>query len=71
MTDRERAIVSAYTGTTMFQGAELKILYDYIEEKLGRPFIDLEMGTESFWIELKEKTRNDFISLCKKETEII
>lgn len=71
MTDREKAIVSAYTGVTMFQGAELKILYDYIEEKLGRPFIDLEMGTESFWIELKEKTRNDFISLCKKETEII
>ena len=69
MTDRERAIVSAYTGATMFQGAELKILYDYIEEKLGRPFIDLEMGTESFWIELKEKTRNDFISLCKGETE--
>jgi hypothetical protein len=69
MTDREKAIVSAYTGISMFQGDKLQILYDYIEEKLGRPFIDLEMATESFWIELKEKTKDDFISLCKEQCE--
>ena len=69
MTDREKAIVSAHTGISMFQGDKLQILYDYIEEKLGRPFIDLEMATELFWIELKEKTRDDFISLCKEQSE--
>jgi hypothetical protein len=65
MTDRERAIVTAHTGINMFKGEKLGILYDYIEEKLGRSFIDLEMATEEFWIELKEKTKSDFISLCE------
>lgn len=35
MTNREKAIITCYTGITMFQEEQLKYLYDYLEEKLG------------------------------------
>ena len=37
MTDRERAIVMAYTGIVMLCGDKLDIFYEYVSEKLGRP----------------------------------
>lgn len=32
MTEREKAIVTAYTGICMFQGDGLKALYEYLDE---------------------------------------
>ena len=37
MTDRERAIVMAYTGVTMLVGDKLSVFYNYVSEKLGEP----------------------------------
>lgn len=65
MTNRERAIVMAYTKICMLTGENLKIFYDYAEEKLGRPVLDLHLALKSTWDELHIKSREDFVKLCK------
>jgi len=62
MTNRECAIVMAYTGISMLQGEKLKYFYDYVSEILGEP-----VWTHEFYIradEIKEKSKTDFIRLC-------
>lgn len=61
MTDRERAIVMAYTGTVMLCGDKLDIFYKYVSEKLGRPVYTHEIYTEDM---IKELSKEDFLSLC-------
>lgn len=65
MTDRERAIAMAYTGTCFLQCEKLKIFYEYAEELLGRPVFSHELP--SLADELKERSRPDFIKLCARE----
>lgn len=67
MTDREKAIVSAYTGVTMLAGDKFQIFHKYIEQILGRPVWTHELGNELVWNEIKEKSKNDFIEICKTE----
>ena len=67
MTDREKAIVMAYTGTTMLTGEKLSIFHKYIEDILGRPVWTHEFADHSVWEEIKEKSKNDFLELCKNE----
>lgn len=62
MTDRERAIVMAYTGVVMLQGDKLHIFYEYISEKLGRPVFTHEFFSQGDTI--KELSKEDFFSLC-------
>lgn len=66
MTDREKAIVMAYTGVCMLQGDEFNIFHKYVEEVIGRPVYTHELG------ELREKIREaskeDFLKLCKEDT---
>jgi hypothetical protein len=47
MTDRERAIVMAYTGYVMLVGNKLCEFYKYLEEILGRPIMTHELAFES------------------------
>ena len=74
MTDREKAIVMAYTGVTMLSGEKFQIFHEYIEKILGRPVWTHELGNELVWNEIKEKSKDDFIEICKierpKEIEI-
>ena len=60
MTDRERAIVMAYTGVVMLAGDKLHIFYEYVAEKAGRPVWTHEFREEM----LKELSREDFFGLC-------
>lgn len=66
MTDREKAIVMAYTGVCMLKKDEFKIFHKYVEEVIGRPVYTHELG------ELREKIREaskeDFLKLCKEDT---
>lgn len=62
MTDRERAIVMAYTGVVMLSGDKMNVFYEYVSEKLGRPVWTHEFATKSDMI--KELAKEDFISLC-------
>jgi len=62
MTNRECAIVMAYTGITMLSGDNLKYFYDYVSEILGEPVFTHEFYTRAN--EIKEKSKPDFLQLC-------
>ena len=62
MTDRERAIVMAYTGVVMLSGDKLDIFYQYVQEKLGRPIWTHEFIEQEETI--KEMAKDDFLNLC-------
>lgn len=70
MTDREKAIVTAYTGITMLTGEKLSIFHKYIEDLLGRPIWTHELANREVWEEIKEKSKPDFIKLCQDEAEV-
>ena len=69
MTKRECAIVTAYTGYCMLEGKELGEFYKYVEEKMGKPVWSHELYTLED--EIKEKSKADFIKLCRtaRDTE--
>ena len=63
MTDREKAIVMAYTGVTMLKGEKLNIFYKYLDELYNRPVHTHELG----YLDTRQKSLNDFIRLCEDE----
>ena len=67
MTDREKAIVMAYTGVTMLSGEKFSIFHEYIEEILGRPVWTHELAIDLVWNEIKEKSKADFLEICNTE----
>lgn len=68
MTDKEKAIVMAYTGVTMLKGEKFSIFHKYIEDIMGRPVFTHELSDEFVWEQIKEKSSTDFLRLCE-ETE--
>lgn len=67
MTDREKTIVTAYTGVTMLQGEKLDLLYDYVSKLIGRPVQTLELVFLAD--KIQELSKPDFIKLCAEDTE--
>jgi hypothetical protein len=65
MTDREKAIVMAYTGACMLTGDKFQIFHKYVEEIMGRPIWTHEMAQLAD--EIKEKSKDDFMKLCACE----
>jgi hypothetical protein len=65
MTDREKAIVMAYTGACMLTGDKFQIFHKYVEEIMGRPIWTHEMAQLAD--EIKEKSKADFMKLCACE----
>lgn len=63
MTDREKAIVMAYTGKTMLTGAKFSIFHKYIEELLQRPVFSHEIGFLAD--EIKKRSYADFCKICE------
>ena len=66
MTDKEKAIVMAYTGIAMLVGDKFDIFHRYIEEKMGRPIWSHELASKEVWEEIKEATKEDFNRLCRE-----
>lgn len=66
MTDKEKAIVMAYTGICMLTGNKFQIFHKYVEDIMGRPIMTHEIGFLANAI--KEKSKADFIALCKDES---
>lgn len=64
MTEKEKIIVSAYTGYLMYF---VKIAHQYIEQKLGRPVYTHELSSLNVQNEIMNKVRDDFLSLCDPE----
>lgn len=72
MTDREKAIVMAYTGVVMLTGDKLDIYYKYIEEKLGHCVLTHELAFPEVQDAIEKAAKDDFIALCNdalSETE--
>lgn len=69
MTKRECAIVMAYTGVAMLCGENFRIFHKYVEDIMGRPVYTHEMGIESIANEIKEKSKPDFLKLCREAEE--
>lgn len=67
MTDREKAIVMAYTGKCMLTEDKFHIFHEYIEELMGRPVFTHELADKNVSAEIKEKSKDDFIALCNEE----
>lgn len=63
MTDREKAVVMAYTGTCMLTGDKFRIFHKYIEDIMGRPVYTHELAYLSKII--RKKSESDFIALCE------
>ena len=63
MTDREKAIVMAYTGICMLKGEKIDVFYQYLDELYDRPVYTHEWVT----LDIKEKSKSDFLQLCKEE----
>ena len=67
MTLEERVIVETYTGYYMTSGDERNAVYKYMEKLLGRPVYIHELAQKSVVKMLQEKSKDDFVNLCKKK----
>ena len=67
MTDREKAIVMAYTGRTMLAGDKLGIFYKYVQEKLGRSVMTHELAYQEVQDAIEEAAKKDFIAIAKAD----
>lgn len=67
MTDREKAIVMAYTGYAMLAGDKLGIYYQYVQEKLGRSVMTHELAYEEVQDAITEAAKEDFIAIAKAD----
>lgn len=65
MTDKERAIVMAYTGAAMLTGNKFSLFHKYIEDICGRPIWTHELAIPNVVEEIKEKSKPDFLKLCE------
>lgn len=62
MTKQEKVIVSAYTGVLMCDFADL---HEYIEKIMGRPVWTHELADHDIMQEIKVKSKEDFMNLCR------
>lgn len=67
MTDKEKAIVMAYTGVCMLSGDKFKIFHEYVENIMGRPVYTHEIAITAVVDEIKKNAKADFIALCAEQ----
>lgn len=68
MTDREKAIVEAFTGVCMLTGEKRNVFNKYVNEVMGKPIYTHELAYDCKRKELKEKSKDDFVELCRETT---
>ena len=69
MTDKEKAIVMAYTGVAMLTGEKFDIFHQYIEKLLGRPVYTHELAFKEIQDQIKEKSNEDFLKVCAQNND--
>ena len=69
MTKHECAIVMAYTGVIMLSDENFNIFYEYIEKLMGRPVQTYELVNKNIVDQIKEKSKADFMELCRIAAE--
>lgn len=48
----------------MLAGDKFDIFHKYIEDLMGRPIFTHELADKEIWDQIKEKSKEDFLSLC-------
>lgn len=66
MTDREKAIVTAYTGVLMLDWDKF---HEWVEFFMDQPVFSHELASPAFLGSLKEKVKPEFLALCGPEEE--
>lgn len=66
MTEREGAIISAYTGKMVCKN--FSTFHGYVEEILKRPVWTHEMGNSEVANQIKEASKDDFMALMEAQT---
>lgn len=66
MTKQECAIIMAHTGVCMLTGNEFSEYHKYIEYIMGRQVWTHELGDKEIREEIKKKSEDDFLNLCKE-----
>ena len=67
MTKQECAIVTAYTEFSMLRGDDLKYLYRYLSEIVGRPVFSHEIP--AVCEQYRDRIKADFIALCRNASD--
>lgn len=67
MTKHECAVVTAYTEISMLKGDDLKYLYDYLSDFIGRPVYTHEIPAVAS--AYREQIREDFLAICRNATD--
>ena len=67
MTNKEKLIVSAYTGILMVEWSEF---HQFIEKLLGRPILTHEFDNEEVIEEILANVKDDFMKLCEEDDEV-
>lgn len=62
MTREESAIISAFTGIL---AGPFDAFHEYVEKIMGRSVWTHEMGDKAMMLEIKEKSRTDFVALAE------
>jgi hypothetical protein len=56
----------AQTGICMLTGDEFQVFHEYIEKLMNRPVYTHELASKEVWEEIKKKSEDDFMNLCKE-----
>lgn len=65
MTLKERVIVEVYTGYCMTSAEERDEVYKYMALIMGRQVFTHELASKEIQEELRAKSKDDFIALCR------
>lgn len=65
MTLRERVIVEVYTGYCMTSANEKDDVYKYMNKIMNRPVYTHELADKKIQEELRKRSKEDFIDLCR------
>lgn len=66
LTKRQAQVISAYTGISL---CNFEYIHEYAEELLNRPVWTHEFIGEKMWDELKELSKEEFLSISYKGDE--
>lgn len=65
MTKQEAAVIMAQTGVCLMVNKDFSIFHAYAEKLMGRPIQTIEFADDDLAEELKRRSTDDFISICK------
>lgn len=69
MTDREKIVVTAYTGIFMLPEQKIDLYFEYLEEIMGRRISIYDLQFKEVSDQIKERSKAEFLEICNREEE--